>query len=654
MNKTVSKTDSWQATRLLNDFAITLLLLHYYAQCYPAFQPQGILGKITDALYKVCQNIPMLSNSTEIKTIILLIFIPSIFLSTAPSRKKIGYAGPIIVTLVGLYFYYSTIMLTPIGYFRLLAYNYAGITTAGFALILVGSSLLARSMKYVFHAGRFQSDSSGFKQEERLITTPHSINFPARYSYNGKLRNSYINIINPRRGVLIMGFPGSGKSWFIIEPAIEQLTQKGKALFVYDFKYPALTRFTYNRFLHHQKNYPQTARFHCINFTDLSRTYRCNLIDPKTLEYSGDAMAISRTILLSMNKLWVSKQGDFFVESAITYLASLIWFLKVYKKGIYCTLPHVIELSKIPYEELFTILNAEPATRGMIGPFRDAYRNNTKEMLDGQTVSARVPLTRLDSADIYYVLSGNDMSLEINDPDAPAVLCLGGDSKRYEAFAPIMSLYIDRINRLINHPGGYPVALVIDEFATVRAINILDTVATGRGNDITTILAIQDMSQLRQRYSHDEADQIMNTTGNLICGQLSGETARLISERFQGTFGLRTTISVNSSDVSTSKTEQTVDAVTPSTLANLSSGEFVGITADDPGKKIKLKAFHAFIKKRPNPKEEDVDLPIVREIDPAVIVGNYELIGLQITDMIKEEMKRILGDPQLRQYIVKK
>ena len=197
-------------------------------------------------------------------------------------------------------------------------------------------------------------------------------------------------------------------------------------------------------------------------------------------------------------------------------------------------------------------------------------------------------------------------------------------------------------------------AQVIDEFATIRAINVLDTVATGRGNDITTILAIQDMSQLRQRYSHDEADQIMNTTGNLICGQLTGETARWVSERFQGTFGLKTTISANSSDISTSKTEQVVDAVTPATLANLSSGEFVGITADDPDQRLQLKAFHAFLKKKPEQREEDFDLPVVNEAPPVVITAIYERIGLHITELIKEEMKRILGDPQLRQYIVKR
>jgi len=652
MNNSSSKKDSLNAAGIFDKSAIGLLLVHFYAVCYPAFQPQGFLGKLTNVLYTICQRLPFLFDDARVKSLVVLLLVPAFFL-TPPSQNRTGWVAPLITLAVGLGLFYGAGTFMPIDY-SVMACSYMVLTTIGFLIIIAGMGRLARALKYAFHAHQFESDTTGFRQEEQLITTSHSINFRARYIYNGKQRKSFINVINPRRGVLIMGFPGSGKSWFIIEPAIEQLAQKGKALFVYDFKYPVLTRFTYNSYMRNRKGYPGSTRFYSINFTDLPRSYRCNLIDPKTLEYSSDAMAVSRTILLSMNKDWVSKQGHFFVESPIAYLAGLIWFLKVYKNGIYCTLPHAIELSKIPYEELFTLLCAEPATSGIIGPYRDAYLNNSQEMLDGQTISARVPLIQLDSPDIYYVLSGNDLSLKINDPYAPAILCLGGDSTRHYAFAPIMSLYIDRINRLINHPNGYPVALVVDEFATVRATSILDIMATGRSNDITPILVVQDLSQLRQRYSHDEADQIMNTAGNLFCGQLVGETAKWISQRFEGILSLRTTISVNSSDISTSKTGQTVDAITPSTLANLSSGEFVGLTADDPDKKIKLKGFHATIVKDADHPGEEFDLPIVHDIDREAIRENYTLIRQQITSMVKEEMKRILGDPQLRQHIVKK
>jgi type IV secretory pathway TraG/TraD family ATPase VirD4 len=342
------------------------------------------------------------------------------------------------------------------------------------------------------------------------------------------------------------------------------------------------------------------------------------------------------------------------MESSINFLAALIWFLKQYKQGIYCTLPHVIELSKAPYDEVFTILNAEPSTRGLVVAFKEAFLNKTTEMLDGQIASARIPLARLDSPDFYYVLSGNDLTLEINDPVAPVVLCLGGDSTRQDALAPVLSLYIDRLNRLINRPDRRPTGVVIDEFATVRATSVLNIIATGRSNNIVPILAVQDLSQLKSKYSHDEAEQIMNTAGNLICGQVMGETAKWVSDRFAANMQLKTTISVNSSDESISKTEQSVDAVTPATLANLSSGEFVGLIADDPKQKIELKGFHASFTKTPSGSQKQQALPMVQEVTKKTIEDNFNVICEAVAVLIKDEMKRILSDPALRQYVVKR
>src|SRR5258708_8900457 len=346
-----------------------------------------------------------------------------------------------------------------------------------------------------------------------------------------------------------MGSPGSGKSWFIIEPMIHQLIQKGFALFIYDFKYNALTSQVYNQFLRYRDKYPPSAKLYCINFTDLSRSHRCNLIEPGTLEYMADAIGASRTILLSMNKTWVNRQGEFFVESPVNFLAALIWYLRKFQNGQYCTLPHAIELAQAPYEHLFTLLNTEPEIETLIGPFIEAYRNKTMEMLDSQVSSAKIPLGRLASPDLYYILTGNDLSLDINDPAAPKILCLGRDPPRQEALAPVLSLYIDRLNKLINKQVKHPCALVCDEFATIRAYSVLTTIATARSNNIIPILAVQDLSQLRTQYAREEADLILNITGNLVCGQVGGETARRVSERFPRATQYTQTVSLNTSDV---------------------------------------------------------------------------------------------------------
>ncbi len=605
-----STQGQWDGSKMVSYFtaaSFILLLAHIYFVCYSAFPQQGQIGEIAGRVQKALGGIHFVADETTSKLFTLLLLLISCLPLGRPGDRKVDYKVPLIFLGVGLLIYFSSANFTPYNDDSVGEYCYIAITGFGYVYVVGAASRLSRSISYAFSAKRFQDNASGFRQEEQLVTTGYSLNFRGKYGYNGRNRKSYINIVNPRRGVLIMGFPGCGKSWFIIEPAIEQLTQKGLALFVYDFKFPVLTEFTYNCFLQQKDKYPPTTRFYCINFTDLSRSYRCNIIDPATLEYKNDAVAISRTIMLSMNRTWHSKQGDFFIESPINFLAALIWFLRVYKDGLYCTLPHVIELSKIPYDELFTILNAEPSTRGLIVAFKDAFLNKTTEMLDGQIASARIPLARLDSPDFYYVLSGNDVSLDINDPLEPAVLCLGGDSAKQDALAPVMSLYIDRLNKRINQPYRRPTGMVLDEFATVRATSVLSTIATGRSNNIITILAVQDLSQLKSLYSHDEAAQVMNTTGNLICGQIAGETARWVSERFHANVRLKTTISVNSSDTSTSKTEQSVEAVTPATLANLSSGEFVGVLSDDPDVKLELKGFHSTIVK----KQEDKAAPLL-------------------------------------------
>jgi len=611
-----------------------------------------LIRNLADAFYRICDRIPFVADETLVKLAVIILMVPPLFVAR-PSQTRQGYKWPLIFLLSGIILLFGSACLLPVED-KTVAFSYIAITVIGYLSLDTGATQIVRARKYAFHQEKFQKDTAGFIQEERLITTEYSLNFPAIYRLNRRKRKSYINIVNPRRGVLIMGSPGSGKSWFIIEPAIEQLLRQGRALFVYDYKFPALTSFTYSRWLLCSNLYPASTRFYCINFSDLSRSNRCNLIDPATLHYSGDASGISEAILFSMNRSWIGKQGDFFQQSSIAFLASLIWFLKGYKGGIYCTLPHVIELSKTRYEEIFTLLYAEPSTRGMIGSFVESYLNKTMEMVDGQITSARIPLTKLDSPDFYYVLSGNDPCLDINRPAAPAVVCLGGDPVRYETLAPVLSLYIDRLNRLVNQPGRYPAALVMDEFATVRATNVQTTIATGRSNNIIPILALQDLSQLTQLYSRAEAMQIMNTAGNLICGQITGETADWVCKRFHTSVHLKTTISVNSNDISTSKTEQPTEEISSATLANLSSGEFVGIVADDPNTRLDLKGFHATFTRKPAGNASTAPLPVVANVTPASVTENYQRIRNEVTALVREELKRIVSDPELKQFIVKR
>ena len=518
-------------------------------------------------------------------------------------------------------------------------------TLAGLAILAIQYLLpwlMTRLARYLDRKDPFGRDQLGFPQERQQKITGYSLHLTATYMDHGRKRRSWINFINPRRGLLILGSPGCGKTWFIIQPLIDQLTRKGCALFVFDFKYPNLSRYTYACFLQNRANYPANIQFYCINFSDLRRTHRCNVLDPVTLKWPSDALGVARTILLSLNRTWAHRQGDFFIESPINFLGAVIWYLKQYKEGIYCTLPHAIELAQLPYDQLFDLLGSVSELQAIVTTFREARDNKTHEMLDGQIASARIPLGRLSSPDLYYILSGNDLSLDINDLEAPKILCLGGSAARQEALAPVLSLFIDRLNRRLNQAGRYPCGMVCDEFATVRAYSMVELVATARSNNIIPILALQELNQLKTQYAESEAQALMNMAGNIVCGQVGGETAKWMSEKFPRIMEDRITTTQNEQGSSESRTRSWEHSMDQATIANLSSGEFVGVTADEPGAPQAYKVFHARIDPPQDPPTLP-DLPLVHDVDDATIRQHFDQIRRDIVDLVNYELSHLPG-----------
>jgi type IV secretory pathway TraG/TraD family ATPase VirD4 len=372
-----------------------------------------------------------------------------------------------------------------------------------------------------------------------------------------------------------------------------------------------------------------------------------------------DAIDASKTMLLSINKTWASRQGEFFVESPINLLAAAIWFLKKFDGGKYCTLPHAIELLQLPYDKLFTVLNYEPEIETLVNPFSNAYLNDVMETVDNQLASVKIPLGRLSSPGLYYILSGNDFTMDINNPKEPKIFCLGNDPLKADALAPVISLICDRLNKIINQQGRYKCATIYDEFATIRASSVLRVIGQGRSNDIVCIIALQDYSQLKQVYSREEAEAIFNMTGNIISGQVSGETAKLLSQRFPKIMQDRESMSINSSDTSISRSKQLEASIQPSTISSLSSGEFVGITADNPDQPIELKNHHCRIINdtaalsaekasfKPLPESQKAN-------DPLEIKRVFFLIKQQVQDIAEVIMERMLNDPAKEHLIIRK
>ena len=472
------------------------------------------------------------------------------------------------------------------------------------------------------------------------------------------MRNSWINIINPFRGVMVLGTPGSGKSYFVIRHIITQHIRKGFTMFVYDFKFDDLSRIAYNTWLKNKHKYPKPPAFYVINFDDLTRSHRCNPLEPSAMTDITDAVESARTILMGLNREWIKRQGDFFVESPINFLTAVIWYLRKYKDGEFCTLPHVIELMQVDYDSLFTLLRTEKEIEVLINPFVNAYLNDVMEQLEGQIAAAKVAMARLSSPQLYYVLSGNDFTLDINNPDDPKIVCMGNNPQKIQIYGAVLSLYVTRLVKLVNKKGKQKSSLIFDEFPTIYLNNMDSLIATARGNKVATCLGIQDFSQLRKDYGREQADVIMNITGNIVAGQVTGDTAKQLSERFGKIMQDRESLSINSTDTSISRSKQLESAVPPSKISALSSGEFVGMVADDPDCKIELKTFHCEILNDHSAlkKEQDSykDIQVIRKLDNTMVQRNYLQIKQDVQDIIQSEMERLLNDPGLAHLVVRK
>jgi len=516
-------------------------------------------------------------------------------------------------------------------------------------LILTGGGQLSRVIKNGLTKDVFNSENETFPQEERLLQNEFSINLRAKYQLKARVRDSWINIINPFRGVLVAGTPGAGKSYFVIRHIIDQHLKKGISIFLYDFKWDDLTKITYNMLLKYHGNYPVKPKFYMINFDDLSRSHRCNPLHPESMEDITDAMESSRTIMLGLNRDWIKKQGEFFQESAINLLAALIWFLRKYEDGKYCTLPHVIELMQVNYEHLFPVLNQEAEIQALINPFISAYLEDASGQLEGQVGSTKIALARLASPQLYYVLSGNDFTLDVNNPREPKIVCMGNNPQKLQTYGAVLSLYISRVIKLVNRKGQLKSSLIFDEFPTIYFNNIDSLIATARSNQVATTLAVQDFSQLTKDYGREQAEVITGIVGNIISGQVTGQTAKTLSENIGKIVQDRSSMNINSSDTSITRSTQLDYAVPASKIASLSSGEFVGTVADNPDQQISLKKFHCAIQNDHDAiaKEQEAyrPLPVVRTVTPDDVQANYEHIRRDIADMIQEEIKKLKPRP---------
>ena len=641
--------------------SIFLLVVHVYVYCYPSITAWHLNLEVIDRILVNFNNTTGVFNCILWSKLLAVLLLAVSCLGTHGVKgEKITWPKIYAALVAGctLFFLNWWLLELPLPHMANTAF-YIFTLTAGYLALLMSGLWMSRLYRHNLMEDVFNMENESFMQETRLMENEYSVNLPTRFYYKKRWNNGFVNIVNIFRACMVIGTPGSGKSYAIVNSYIRQLIAKGFAIYIYDYKFDDLSTIAYNSLLKNMDKYEVKPRFYVINFDDPRRSHRCNPINPEFMTDISDAYEASYTIMLNLNRTWIEKQGDFFVESPIILLAAIIWYLKIYKNGIYCTFPHAVELLNKPYSDLFTVLTSYPELENYLSPFMDAWKGGAQDQLQGQIASAKIPLTRMISPQLYWVMTGNDFSLDINNPKEPKLLCVGNNPDRQNIYSAALGLYNSRIVKLINKKRQLKCAVIIDELPTIYFRGLDNLIATARSNKVGVLLGFQDFSQLTRDYGEKESKVIQNTVGNIFSGQVVGETAKTLSERFGKVLQQRQSVSINRQDVSTSINTQLDSLIPASKIANLSQGTFVGAVADNFGEKIEQKIFHAeiVVDHAAVSAEEKAyrKIPFINEfkdkdgndIMMQQIQRNYDQIKSDAQAIINEEMDRIKNDPEL-------
>ena len=645
--------------------SILLVLMHFYWFCYGFFLERGWTLEVINKILGNFQRTASLFSHTLYTKIFALVLLALSCLGTkGVKNEKITWSKIYVAIVIGFILFFLNTSLLKLSA-EVATFLYILTMAVGYISLMMAGVWMSRLLKNNLMDDVFNTENESFMQETKLMVNEYSVNLPTKFWYNKKEHNGWINIVNPFRATIVLGTPGSGKSYAIINNYIKQHIEKGFSMYIYDFKFDDLSTIAYNHLLKHTDKYKVKPKFYVINFDDPSRSHRCNPLNPNFMTDISDAYEAAYTIMLNLNRSWIQKQGDFFVESPIILLAAIIWFLKIYDDGKYCTFPHAIELLNKKYADVFTILTTYPDLENYLSPFMDAWQGGAQDQLQGQIASAKIPLSRMISPQLYWVMTGDDFSLDINNPKEPKILCVGNNPDRQNIYSAALGLYNSRIVKLINKKGQLKSSVIIDELPTIYFRGLDNLIATARSNKVAVCLGFQDFSQLIRDYGDKESKVIQNTVGNIFSGQVVGETAKSLSERFGKVLQKRQSLTINRNDKSTSISTQLDSLIPASKISTLTQGMFVGAVSDNFDERIEQKIFHAKIvvdsdkvatetkdyQKIPqilnfvNEKREDT---MKQEIE-----ANYRKIKIDIFHIIESEIERITNDPDL-QHLVKK
>ena len=667
----MAQEDDLRALGKIMDFlravSIILAIMNVYWYCYEAMRMWGVtIGVVDRILINFNRTGGLFHSILYTKLFSLLLLALSCLGTKGVKAEKMSWNRIWTVLAVGFFLFFLNwwILLLPISNLGN-ATLYIFTMTVGYICLLMGGLWMSRLLKHNLMEDVFNNENESFMQETKLMENEYSVNLPTRFYYKKKWQRGWINVVNPFRATIVLGTPGSGKSFAVVNNYIKQQIEKGYSMYIYDFKFPDLSTIAYNHMMNHQNGYKVKPQFYVINFDDPRRSHRCNPIHPDFMSDISDAYESAYTIMLNLNKTWVQKQGDFFVESPIILFAAIIWYLRIYKNGKYCTFPHAIELLNRRYEDVFPILTSYPELENYLSPFMDAWQGGAMEQLAGQIASAKIPLSRMISPQLYWVMSASEFTLDINNPEEPKILCVGNNPDRQNIYGAALGLYNSRIVKLINKKGQLKSSVIIDELPTIYFKGLDNLIATARSNKVAVCLGFQDFSQLVRDYGDKEAKVVINTVGNIFSGQVVGETAKTLSERFGKVLQKRQSISINRQDVSTSINTQMDSLIPPSKISGLTQGMFVGSVSDNFTERIEQKIFHAEIvvdtDKVKREESHYQPIPIINDFKDTngndcmkqAIQDNYNQIKEDVKQIVKDELDRIAADENLKHLIQK-
>lgn len=643
--------------------AILLTVLHFFWFGYHLFQPLPfMLHHVYPILTKFYKPGSLLANPLTGKTVILLLVI--IYSGGAKGALDPNLKRQTIVMSGGwgLVLFFGSLLLLYLkkGMGPLVAEGLYVVTTLwGLAMLIKAGQLAGRLLFGSGVTDIFNDTQEEFPQNERHITNDDSIHFNYQYHYRGQWRQGMVNVINPYRSSMVLGIPGGGKSFAVLIPAIWQSIFKGFTTYIYDYKFPDLTTEAYNAYVrtcaenpwawtprdgqgHYLRTTPLVPSFWVITFDDIEYSHRCNPLTPALMTDIVDAYESAQTILYNLNKKWALNQGDFFPESAINFMTSVIWYLRTvslqyaqladeyatltdidperlvhYRRlSDICTFPHVIEFINKKYDYTFPIMEQYTEVEAYVSAFIDARSGGAMEQLEGQISTVRMAIARLSSPQLYWVMTGNDFTLDINNPDDPKILCTANNPKRPGIYSAAFSLYSSRLMKLVNQKNKLKSALFWDELPTIFLKDIDKLIATARSNRVATWMAVQDYEQLSKDYGVQEAKVIMNLPGNLFSSAVVYETGQKLAQRFGKTNQQKVSMTYSRQDTTVNVSTQSADVIPASKIATLTQGEFVGQFADNFGEEVELKTFKGVFSVEPTPKKHT--LPVMTDVGPII------------------------------------